>query len=240
MGTSTDYSAPPAWGPLKADITRAANHALTPARAGELLRDHIATNGGAEQIASRGGLLGAGRSSRSVARSLGGFISQVANLGLTEALRQNGLQELVGKSPTEILLGIVSLCGGTNGSIDAVDARTAASKVMDELCEHAETADDVEKVLKAHADGTELADLLMKYFGYYLYEQFCRLFFAQLVKKHGEQRAESFLGDILDFIRSALRNRVLGLDVARIRWFDSEGDHISAQIMQQTLEVFER
>ncbi len=239
MGTSTDYSAPPAWGPLKAGVTRAASNALTPVRAGELLRDHVANNGGARHIASTGGALGAGRSSQRVARNLGGFISQVANVGLTETLRQNGLQDLVGRPTNEVLLGIIGLCGGTNGSIDAVDARSAASRLMDELCGQARTAEDVEGILKSHADGARLADLLMKYFGYYLYEQFCRLFFAQLVKKHGEQRAESFLGDILDFVHSALRNYTLGMDVSSIRWFDSEGDEIIARVMEQTLKVFE-
>ena len=125
MGTSTDYSAPPAWGQLKGGVTRAAGHALTPARAGELLSDHVATNGGARQIASGGGVLGAGRSSQSVARNIGGFISQVANVGLSETLRQNGLQELMGRPASEVLLGILALCSGTNGSIDAVDARSA-------------------------------------------------------------------------------------------------------------------
>ena len=52
---------------------------------------------------------------------------------------------------------------------------------MDELREQAQTAEDVDGILKAHADGVRLADLLMTYFGYYLYEQFCRLVFAQLV-----------------------------------------------------------
>jgi hypothetical protein len=240
MGTSTDYSAPPAWGQLKGGVTRAAGHALTPARAGELLSDHVATNGGARQIASGGGVLGAGRSSQSVARNIGGFISQVANVGLSETLRQNGLQELMGRPASEVLLGILALCSGTNGSIDAVDARSAASRLMDDLCKQAVTAEDVELILKAHADGEGLADLLMKYFGYYLYEQFCRLFFAQLVKKHGEQRAESFLDDILDFIHAALRNHTLGLNVAEVNWFGNDGDRMASEIMQQTLEVFEQ
>jgi hypothetical protein len=240
MGTSTDYSAPPAWGSLKAGVTRAANQALTPVRAGELLRDHVANNGGAQRIASGGGVLGGGRSAQHVARNLGGFISQVANVGLTETLRQNGLQELIGRPASELLLGILGFCGGTNGSIDAVDARSAASRLTDELCTHTQTAEDVERVLKAQADGAALADFLMKFFGYYLHEQFCRMFFAQLVKKHGEQRAESFLGDILDFIQSALRNHTLGMDVSGIDWFNSQGNQIITTIMQQTLEVFER
>ena len=178
-------------------------------RAGELLRDHVANNGGAQQIASAGGVLEqdvfAARCPEYRRIHLPGWKRRVG-----EGLRQNGLQELIGKPASEVLLGIVGLCGGTNGSIDAVDARSAASRLMDDLCKQAVTAEDVELILKAQAIVLRTGRFLMKYFGYYLYEQFCRLFFAQLVKKHGEQRAESFLDDILDFIQVALRNQTLG------------------------------
>jgi hypothetical protein len=184
--------------------------------------------------------LGAGRTSQEVARSFGSFITQVGNVGLAEALRQNGLQDLVGRSAHEILLGIVSLCGGTNGSIDGVDARSALSRLTDELCKEAETADEVERILTAQADGTALGELLMNFFGFYLYEQFCRVFFKQLVQKHGEQRAESFLGEILAFIHSALRNQTLGLDTSKINWFGPDGERMTTTIMRQTLEVFEQ
>jgi hypothetical protein len=205
-----------------------------------LLSAHIAHNGGSGRVASTGGVLGAGRTAQGIARNLGGFIGQVRNVGLAEALRQNGLQDLVGRSAHEILLGIVSLCGGTNGSIDAVDARSALSTLTDELCKEADTAEEVERILNAQADGTVLGDLLMRFFGHYLYEQFCRVFFKQLVQKHGEQRAESFLGDILAFIQSGLRNHTLGLDTSKINWFGPDGDRMATTIMQQTLEVFEQ
>lgn len=240
MGTSTDYSAPPNWGSLKAEVTRAGGQSLTAVKAGELLRDHIGYNGGSQRIASNGGVLGGGRTSQQIARNVAGFISRVGSVGLAETLRENGLADLIGRPAQEVLLGIVGLCGGTNGSIDAADARSALSRLMDELCEDTETADDVEKVLNSQTDGAAMSELLMKFFAYYLYEQFCRVFFKQLVQKHGEERAESFLNDILDFIQSALENRILGLDVSKVNWFGSEGNHMATAIMQQTLEVFER
>jgi hypothetical protein len=184
-------------------------------------------------------MLGSGRTSHKVAQRFAGFVSQVGDVGLAEALRHNGLEDLIGRPVQEVVLGVLGLCGGTNGSIDAVDARSAQSRLMDELFKDTETAQDVERILTAHADGAALGELLMKFFAYYLYEQFCRVFFKQLVQKHGEQQAESFLGDILDFIQSALRNRTLGLDTSRIDWFGSEGSRMTTTIMQQTMEVFE-
>lgn len=239
MGTSTDYSAPPNWSRLKGEVTRAGHDSLTSEKAGQLLANHISNNGGAYQIASGRGQLGSGKAAQQIARSLGRFVRQVGEFGLAETLSRNGLQDLVNKPAQETLLGIVSLCGGTEGSIDAVDARNALSRTIDELCENATTAAEVESVLGNIADGQRMVDLLMIFFGNYLYEQFCRVFFGRLIQKHGEQRAESFLGDIFDYIKSSLRNHTLGINARGIDWFGADGDRLSAQIMQSTLAVFE-
>lgn len=240
MGTSKNYDAPPKWGSLKGSATRTGGQRLSPANAAKFVRDHIGNNGGSHRIAASGGVLGAGRTPQQVARSFAGFVSQVRDAGLAEALRQIGLQDLIGRPANELLLGIVNRCGGTNGTIDAADARSALARLMEEVLEQAETPGEVEAILNENAIGTALADLLMNFFKFYIYEQFCRVFFEHLVKKHGEQRAESFLGDILEFVHAALRNRTLGIDVASIEWLGPEGEQITSSIMQLTLEVFER
>lgn len=239
MGTSTDFSAPPNWSNIKSDVTRSGGGGLTPAKSRDLLRDYISTNGGYRQMSSGGGQLGNGRTARNSARSLGGFVSGVARDGLDATLRNHGLGELVGKSVTEILLGVVSLCGGTDGEIDSVDARNALSDTMDELCKDAETVEDLGALLAAQMNSDALGTLLMAYFGNYLYEQFCRVFFAQLEKKHGGQGATSFLGSIKDFIKSSLRNHTLDMNLSKIDWFGNEGGRIAQTIMENTLKVFE-
>lgn len=239
MGTSADYSAPPSWGDLKGAVTRAGHHRLTPAKARKFLRDHISHNGGSSGIVSGRGQLGSGGTAKQIARSFGGFVRQVADAGLAEALRQNGLQELIGRSAQETLLGMLSLCGGTDGSIDSVDARNAFSRTMDELCGDAVTAGDVEAVLGTLTDGIRMAELLISFFANYLYEQFCRVFFGQLIQKHGEQKAELFLSDIFDYIKSRLQNHSVGQGATGINWFGQDGERLSNQIMQDTLIVFE-
>lgn len=239
MGTSADYSAPPNWGGVKGNVTRAGHHRLTTAKAGELLRDHIGLNGGSRGIALGRGQLGSGETAKTISRSFGGLVRQVADVGLAETFRQNGLQELVGRPAQETLLGILSLCGGADGSIDSVDARNAFSRTMDELCGSAATADDVEAILATLTDGVRMVDLLMTFFAYYLFEQFCRVFFCQLIQKHGEQRAESFLSDIFDYIKSRLQNHVVGQNATGIDWFGQDGEQFINQLMQDTLVVFE-
>ena len=216
MGTSADYSAPPNWSNVKGEVTRSGGRTLTPTRSRDLVREYISTSGGSSRMSSGGGGLGTGATARNAARSLGGFVSAVVRDGLDAALRGHGLDGLVGKSVTEILLGIVAVCGGTDGDIDSVDARNALSETMDELCKDAATADELAALLEAQMNADALGRLLMTYFGNYLYEQFCRVFFAQLQKHHGDQRTASFLGSIKDFIRSSLANET-------VRWTPRTG-----------------
>jgi len=239
MGTSTDYSAPPNWRNLKGAITRTGGSATVPEKVRELLRAHIVTNGGAKQISSGRGQLGTGRTAKSVGRSLANFVSSVSQSGLDQTLRANGLGELVGRSVTEIFIGIVSLCGGTDGAMDSADARNALSATLDEICKEADSAEKLEKQLAAQMDGDGLGALLFRYFGNYLFEQFCRVFFGQLVKKHGDTLAHAFLQQIRDVIKADLTYRTFGKDLSRVNWFGREGAKIASEVMRDTLAVFE-
>lgn len=239
MGTSADFSAPPNWKNVKSDVTRSGRRPASPAKARDILRDYVSTNGGSGRMSSGRGQLGNGRTAKNTARSLGGFVSSVSRDGLESALRSSGLENLVGKSVTEILLGIVSLCGGTDGDIDSVDARNALSTTMDEMCKDVATPDELEVTLTAQMNGDGLGELMTRYFGNYLFEQFCRTFFGQLVQKHGDLKATSFLDSIRDVIKSDLAHRTVGSDLAKVNWFGIEGNQIATAIMKDTLTVFE-
>lgn len=239
MGTSADFSAPPNWGGMKSDVTRSGHQPLTPAKCQSLLSEYISQGGGARGISSGSGQLGSGATARTAARNLGGFVSSVGRDGLESALRANGLQDLIGKPVTEILLGILGLCGGTDGDIDSVDARNALSDTMDELCQNAATPEELEKLLQDHANADALGSLLISYFSNYLYHQFCRVFFAQLEKKHGFDGAASFLSSIKDFIHSSVMNETVNQDLSKVNWFGPEGERVAQTIMQNTLAVFE-
>ena len=173
MGTSADYTAPPNWAQLKTKVTKSGKAPLTPGKSRDILCDYVSNNGGSGTISRGGGQLGTGRTARTAGRSLGGFFSSVAANGLENTLRESGLQDLIGKSLTDLVLGIVSLCGGTDGDHDSVDARQAISRTMDELCADSETPEELETRLEASVGADGLGKLLMQYFGNYLYEQFC-------------------------------------------------------------------
>ena len=126
MGTSKGYSAPGSWGPLKSEVTVAAKTGAVPAQtAGRILGHFIQQNGGAGRMARGGGSGGTigGASGRAVAQRLGGFVSAVGDIGLAEALRREGLSELIGRPAQEILAGLLDKLGGSASTIDVRRAR---------------------------------------------------------------------------------------------------------------------
>lgn len=239
MGTSTSYSAPGSWGPLKREVTVAADHgAASAATAGRILSHFIQENGGAARMshgAGSGGAIG-GSAGRAVAQRLGGFISAVGEAGLAEALRREGLADLVDRPVQEILSALLDRLGGPASTIDDVDARTALARLQEELLRDVQTPQDVEDLLREQAASVDV--LLRDYFGLYLFEQFCRVFYERLVQRKGESKALAFLSDIKEFIKATLVNRVGRRAMANVAWAGQEGARLCSDIMQATLAVF--
>jgi hypothetical protein len=187
-------------------------------------------------MARGGGTVAGGRAARGVAGRFGGFISDVSRVGLEGALRNAGWADLIGRPVQEILAALLDRLGGEASTIDDVDARMALSRLQDEYFADAANAAELEQRLRGQID--HLETVLQDFFGFYLFEVFCRVFFERLVQRVGETRAHSFLGEIGDFIKSALSNRAAGRDVSRINWAGQEGQEMTADIMETTLNVF--
>ncbi len=243
MGTSTGYSAPPSWGNLKGEVTRAAGGGpLTSVTADQLLHSFIKHNGGG-RVMTRGGdgrrgggAVARGRAAREVAGRFGGFISDVGRVGLEGALRNAGWADLIGRPVQEILAALLDRLGGEASTIDDVDARMALARLQEEYFGDVGNATELEQRLSEQT--AHLETILQDFFGFYLFEVFCRVFFERLVQRVGETRAHSFLGEIDDFIKSALANRTAGRDISRINWAGQQGQEMTADIMETTLNVF--
>jgi len=244
MGTSTSYSAPPSWSGLKGEVTRTAHSgSITADKTRQLIQGFIKNSGGARALAGRGGgggqgggTVASGQAARSTARRLGSFISDVGRIGFEKALRNAGWGDLVGRPVSEILNALLDRVGGDASTIDDVDARMALSKLQEKYFADATTIEELEERLTNQVDRLEM--VLQDFFGLYLYELFCRVFFERLVQRVGDTRAHSYLNEIGDFIKSTLANRVTNRDISQINWAGSEGETITAEIMETTLNVF--
>jgi hypothetical protein len=183
-----------------------------------------------------GGSVARGQAAQGVARRLGGFISDVGRVGLENALRNAGWGDLVGRPVQEILASLLDRLGGDASTIEGVDARMALSRLQDMYFGDAETDAELDQRLARQVDHIEI--ILQDFFGLYLFEVFCRVFFERLVQRIGETRAHSFLDQIADLINSTLANRMAGRDISQIDWAGAEGEAITADIMETTLKVF--
>lgn len=239
MGTSADYNAPASWGRLKGEVTTAASDgAANSTTAKRILQRYIEVNGGSARMSrgtGSGGAIG-GRAGRGVAQRLAGFIGAVGEVGLAEALRREGLADLIGRSVHEIFSALLDRLGGPASSIDDVDARTALAYLQEDLLRDAETPEDMDRILREHAGNVDV--ILRDYFGLYLFEQFCRVFYERLVHKKGEAKALGFLHDIKGFIKATLVHRVGERAIANVSWTGPEGAQLCEDIMQATLDVF--
>ena len=241
MGTSSSYNAPttPDWGDLKGQVTRTARNGYASARtAKNTLNDFIRTSGGARNISRGGGAIGAGRSAQNTASRLANFVSSVGPLGFQQALELIGLSEFIGKPTSEIIPAIVDKLGGPSSTINDTDARNTLSRVMDELLSDLNTPEQVEEALNEVIEGDALESLLHQFFGYYLYEQFCRVFYERLANRVGRANADSYLDSILDTIKSALQLMTSDNDLSNIDWSGAEGQNLANQILQDTFEIF--
>lgn len=182
---------------------------------------------------------GGGGAARQAGRRLGRFAGAVASVGLTRALEEAGLGHLVGKSAGEIALSLVDELCDDGSTLEEVDARKAMSDVNSKLLEGAVTYQEVVQALEQRLRRETLGPLLLQFFGYYLYHRFCRVFFERVTRKHGPEKASSFLGSIRNFIESMLHNRTYGRDLTQVAWAGQEGNAIAQDILKTTLEVFE-
>lgn len=241
MGTSSRYKPPttPNWSNLKSKVTRTAKGGVASPDVGRsTLNDFIQISGGAQNISRGGGTIGAGRSAQNAAQNLGDFFQSVESVGLNKALESFGLAEFVGQPASEIIPAIVDTLGGPSSTINDADARHALSRLMDELLRELHTPEQVEEALGQIMESRALKSLLEKFFAYYLYEQFCRVFYERLVSRVGRSKCDSYLSSIFDTIKASLELMRSDRDLSQIDWTGEEGQTIANQILQDTFEIF--
>ena len=241
MGTSTNYNAPtsPQWKKLKGKVTRLTGQgSLTSTSIKEILRDFVNVNYGPSPGTSRTGGAARRQTAQNVARNIGRFFSSVASSGFRKAFEETVLESLEGKTLSEIGHLLLDYLGGPSGTLDKADVRTALCDLMDEILNDTDTVEDVEEAMEMISHGEALDNLLRRFFGYYIYEQFCRDFYGQLVTNIGDEQAEEAVNAIRDYICEALRDIVGDRDISQVDWNGSRGQQITEQILQETLEVF--
>lgn len=136
MGTSSARTAPSggAWTKAKTRSSRFAGSSGSPRDVPGVVGSYLAA------VSSPGGTAGrAALSGRAIAacagpaRALAGFFSDVATRGLDEALAVRGLGHLVGRSPFEVVAGLVDALVGDGSELSDAIVRAAEVETLSEL-----------------------------------------------------------------------------------------------------------
>lgn len=241
MGTSTNYNAPtsPQWKKLKGKVSRLTGHGrFNSTGIKGILRDFVNVSYGSSRGASGPGGTARRQVAQNVAQKIGSFFSSVGNVGFREAFEDAGLGSLAGKTVSEIAHSLLDHLGGPSNMLNEADARTALCDLMDEILSDADSPEDVEKAMEMRAYGEALDNLIRLFFGYYIFQQFCRNFYGRLVANIGDEDAEESVNQIRDYIYEALKDEIGDRDMNQINWSGNQGQQIVEEILQETLEVF--
>jgi hypothetical protein len=199
-----------------------------------------APSAGPGSISGGSGVGGGGSRSAAIgtARNLGGFLSRVGEVGFQEALRERGLEAVIGKPAVEVAEALLDEFAGPASTLDNALAREALADIRDEILENAETFEDVDKRLSAVLDEVGIFGILASFFGHYVFRMFCRNFYEVWAKKVGDSKATSSLREIKDYITSSLRTKLAGRQISTVDWKKSAGTRLTEDVLKETIEVF--
>jgi len=224
MGTSGSYTAPTSgkWPTAKRVATRfarqggAAGGSVTPR---QVAQGYVAALGGA---AAAGARANAGRAS---AGRLGGFLGDVAERGLREALEERGLAELIGRDAADVLAALVDELAGAGRTLEEAAARAAMVAVLaDEFGEG--EFEDLDAALQA-LDGSAVARLLELFLVEYVYRRMLEEIGDRIV--NGSMTAavaHRVELDIHDFLLAAVHLDLSQGDPLAINWEGAEGQEL--------------
>lgn len=167
MGTSADRSAGSggAWTPLKRATTsyiRTLGTSDSTDRAQRVLARHVPLLGGAQPAA------GSARAGTAGAQRLGGLLASMGQGGLSQALTEAGLGELVGQDRFSVLDALMTFLTGDGQDLDAQAARDAACDVLDEMFGE---ADSWEQLVETEVNAEDVGVLLERFLALYIYNR---------------------------------------------------------------------
>jgi hypothetical protein len=179
-----------------------------------------------------------GRAARGTGGALGGFLSRVETVGLDEALREAGLEDLIGRPAAEVTAGLLDALAAPAGTLDEHAARKALEVINAEMIGGAKNYAEVKDALKNALDKQGLERIVVIFFGEYLYQNFLRSVYKDWAKKVGADQAGRRLKSIRDCIASALKSKFVNRDISKVHWKGREGRRIIDQVWRGTLKIF--
>jgi hypothetical protein len=245
MGTSTSYSASvkgqPQWGKLSGIVTSTCGSVKAKeSNLQKILGRYVNVIGGASKAGSGKSKIG-GRASLRTANKLGSFIGTFISTSgnIEEALSQTGLTDLSRRSVSEIVNYLIEYCSGPSSIIDDSAAKEASRILLEELIGNAKTLEEMKERLLSNLKGITIEEVIIKYYGHYVYGHLSKMFYEKLIKEKGKSACGSLFKQIKTFIFIQLSKMNKKNSLNKIKLGSEKAKNIIAKIQTDVLKVFE-
>lgn len=241
MGTSKAFGGPkgtPTWSSLSSTITKSVNdgHPTVSSLAGVM--SHMVSYFGGSFSASSGSSKTGGGAGIRTARHLGSFLSDVQNNGFSVAINNLAGGESVEDANQAVNI-IIEKCADRAGTLDECAAKAAIRDLLEDIGIASDTLKGIENEFNSAIEKYGVKEMLVKYFGNYLYQHLCTDFYEKLIKEKGIRETDNFYKDLKEFIIERTKSISDNTSLRNVDWKSNVGKSIVQGIFYDTLKAFE-
>jgi hypothetical protein len=249
MGTSKSFSDGsvkkskmiPNWGTLSSSLTSNCDSSVIPVQKLQNIMRHFVSAMGGASTGGRGGSKAGGRSSIRTARKIGGVFSKFISSGnnIRETLESTGLIDIDNKSVDDVINHLIQYCSSNATSIDDDAAKEATRLLLEELMGKAESINDLQTLLEQTFTTSNLEDIIIRYFGYYINTLLSRWFYDNLIKSKKENDVNNLFNEIKNYVFEQVSDENKKYPLQNLDWSSEEADRLIKNIQQNVFNVFE-
>lgn len=230
MGTSTDHS-----GGSGGDWRGAKSASTSFAKRGDRRRAERALGRLVQALGGAGALAAASGGAVAAARGLGSLFGTASSEGFEAALRQVGLDDLVGRAPDEVVAALIDVLAGTGDDQEGQAARSAACDVFEEL---AKDADSYEALAAALSDVDAIGSVLEQFLSSYVYWLLLPVIEERLERLEDSAERAKRERELRDVVAAVVELNISkgGFDPAR--WPEATEQEVRS-LLQETLAYLE-
>ncbi len=203
------------------------------ARARSAGQRYVRARGGSRRAAQTAG------SGQSATAALGGFLSNVASRGFSEAARTLGVSLLVGQSATSVLNAILNALTPAGATNEEAIARRATAEVLAELFERYGVQDGGTDRLD-NMPAADVAAATERSVSAYIYQRWL----LELGKRidqgaYSDREAVRMEREVKAYVRDLVRIDLRGRDILTIDWTSFDGQQFCERIFQEAYALLE-
>lgn len=241
MGTSKSYGGlkgNPRWRSMSRTVSLAvSNGSHTQQSLGKVLSRAAEYIGGMNVVSSGNSACRIHAGIRT-AQHLGFFLTNIQTTGFSATLNHlNGGDDI--NDVNQAINVILEKCTEDAGVLDEVAAKAAIRRLLEEIGTDANSVKELGEKFDAAIKDYGLEELLILYFGFYIYEHLCTDFYEKLIKEKGKSETDSFYRELNDYIIEKTKTMAKLRDLRNVNWTSPNGRAIMQEIFQSTLNEFE-